>query len=98
MNPLVKKQTDQILELLRRLREAYDERADESCKAAAARNKLKQENWRQRRDLAALQHMAEDYHDLQKDHDSLQDRQDRLRQHLRDLLAFVKALSAGLRQ
>lgn len=98
MNPLIKKQTDQIIELLHCLHDAFRERDEDLRKARDDKERLVQENWRQKKNLAVLQQLSADYDDLQHDYSALQSRQQQLRQRLRKLLTHIRALSAGLRQ
>lgn len=93
MNPMVRKQFDQIATLLEDVRTLLADQTDAIDRQHEDKDDLLQEQWGYRKEIATLKRLAEDYDVLDVENQTLLGDRDKLRAHLARILTYAKALS-----
>ena len=97
MNPLLHNHLRLINESLDTLAQAVHEAKEQALDLDTQRAQLRRDNWRHKKDLAALKQVQEDYDTLSATNQRLSATQDDLLARLRVVLTAIKGLSSELR-
>ena len=94
MNPLIKRQLDEIEGNLDALGAALARAKEDSQEGAKEREGLLKDQWRQRKELATVQRITDDYDALEAENARLKETLAQLRERLARVREFTKALQA----
>ena len=97
MNPLVLTQVKEINRQIEALRSALANHKAKLEQTADDRERLLKETWRERKEVATLQRMAQDYDALDAENKHLKETVSELQDRLRQVLTHLKALAAEFR-
>lgn len=98
MNPLLRSQLKQIEQAVAGLGKVLAEQGAEIDKLQRMREDLQKQVWSRSKEVSVLQAAAADYDDLKQANARHREKQARLEEHLRKVLAYTRALSEEVRQ
>lgn len=93
MNPMVRKQFDQLASLLEDVRAFLEDQKDTIDRQHEDKDDLVQEQWGHKKEIATLNRLAEDYDALDTENETLREERDKLRSHIDRILSYAKALA-----
>ena len=98
MHPLVESQLTELTSAITGAEHLVAHLESEIIRLEELRNDLQQEQWRLKKELAALQRLEADYEELNNQNGRLQVVNAELREGLKSLLAQTRALRAEVRE
>ena len=97
MNPLIRKQLDQLNSGLGQLQELLDEARLATREERDKREKLLQQHWRESKEYVTLGHAAKDLATMREENQRLRTERIEIQQHLRRVLDLTRAISSEFR-
>jgi hypothetical protein len=92
MNPILKKQFDTLDNQIHELRELLERNTSELKKQHGEKSDLLQEQWRQRKQLTTLNHIADDFDDVDEENQRYREERKEIRKDLSKIMQLTKAL------
>lgn len=92
MNPLIKKRVEQLNASVEALAETLERNRAEVLKQHEEKEELLQEQWRQRKRMTALDHVAQEYDALEAENRRYAEERKEMRTALTGLLSKTRAL------
>jgi len=97
MNPLIRKQLDQLNSGLAQLQELLDEARLATREERDKREKLLQQHWRESKEYITLGRAAKDLANMKEENQRLRTERIEIQQHLRRVLDLTHAISSEFR-
>jgi chromosome segregation ATPase len=98
VNALVLRQIERLQQAAQNIETALTSVAEKTAQRRQERERAQQEQWRLRKDIAALRHSQEDYERLAGEHECLQEACSELRDGLQTILRQTKNLRSKVSQ